>query len=164
MGLEEVRKLKELAAQPKQLKRYAIPKKSAKKIEQEKQQAQQNKITGGSELQRWFNDRRKEMLGVCSNCGGKTEKNNDQYFAFSIAHIFPKAYFPSIKTHPKNFIELCHFGNSCHTNFDNGNININDLNCFNEVIEKFIEMYPIISEKEKRRIPKILVEYYEANK
>lgn len=116
-------------------------------------------IVGGAELQRWFNDRRKEMTGFCQNCGGKSCKDDDKCFKFSLAHLLPKAYFKSIATHPDNWLELCFFGNSCHTNFDNKMIDIMDLSCFDTVIQKFVKLYPSIATDEKRRIPAVLIEY-----
>jgi hypothetical protein len=71
-----------------------------------------------AELDRWFKERHKEMTGRCQNCMGKTEKDG-RHYKCSIAHILPKAYFPSVATHPSNFLELCFYGKSCHTNMDN---------------------------------------------
>lgn len=116
-------------------------------------------VKGSAELNRWFTERRKEMTGKCANCGGKSEKDSDRYFKFSIAHLLPKAYVKSVATHPDNWIELCFFNNSCHTNFDNGQIDIIDLHCFDQVIQKFARMYPSIAKDEQRRIPAILLEY-----
>jgi len=113
---------------------------------------------GYAELERWFKDRQKEMTGKCMNCGGKTEKDTKNYKC-SIAHILPKAYFKSVATHPDNWIELCFYSNSCHTNFDNHMIDLIDLHCFDTVIQKFTKIYPFIAPEEKRRIPPILIEY-----
>lgn len=110
-------------------------------------------------LDRWFKDRRKEMTGKCANCGGATTRDSDTYYKFSIAHLLPKAYFKSVAAHPDNWIELCHFGNSCHTNFDQKTLDIIDLHCFDMVIQKFTKIYPFIASEEKRRIPPILIEY-----
>lgn len=120
-------------------------------------------ITGGSELQRWFENRHKEMTGFCKHCGGKTQKGQLNYKC-SIAHILPKAYFKSVATHPDNNIELCFYGNSCHTNFDNHMIDLIDLNCFDEVVTKFVRMYPSIAQEEKRRIPNIFLQYVEVER
>lgn len=43
-----------------------------------------------AELEKWFNERRKEMTGRCIICGGKTEKYNDKTYKRSIAHILKK--------------------------------------------------------------------------
>lgn len=127
-------------------------------------QRQQDLVpVGTGELQRWFETRHKEMKGVCQHCNGRTEKGRTTY-KNSIAHILPKRFFKSVATHPLNWIELCFYGNSCHTNFDNMMLDIIELNCFNDVVEKFIAMYPHIADSEKKRIPKVLLEYVENNK
>ena len=118
---------------------------------------------GNAELQRWFEERHKELTGVCSHCGGCTEKGKSSYKC-SIAHILPKAYFKSVATHPLNYLELCFYGKSCHTNFDNHQIDIMELNCFDEVIKRFVAMYPSIALQERRRIPQILLDYLDVEK
>ena len=156
MGLEEIRKLKEQAGIPKQKAKYVIPKKSAKKIKQE------ILAKGDDEaLDLWFEERRKDMTGVCHHCGGKSCKDDDDYYKFSICHILPKAYFDSVKTHPLNFVELCFWDKNCHGNWDNKILDMTDLNCFDEVIQKFVAMYPFIAKEERRRIPQVLMNYIE---
>ena len=119
-----------------------------------------DKAEASAELERWFLDRRKEMIGVCVNCGRPSCKNDDKYYKFSLAHLLPKAYVKSVATHPSNFLELCFWGdNSCHTNFDNGMLDLTQMNCWDEIVRKFQEMYPSISREEKRRIPEILLQY-----
>jgi len=113
---------------------------------------------GYAELERWFKERHKEMTGVCMNCGGRTEKDKTHYKC-SVAHLLPKAYFKSVATHPDNWLELCFYGNSCHTNFDHKMIDLIDLHCFDTVIQKFVKIYPSIALEERRRIPPILLEY-----
>jgi hypothetical protein len=117
------------------------------------------KLSNG-ELQRWFEDRHKEMKGVCQNCGSKTEKNKSTYKC-SIAHILPKAYFKSVATNENNFLELCFYGKSCHTNLDNYMLDLTELACWDDVITKFCKMYPSIAKEERRRIPKVLLDYIE---
>lgn len=99
------------------------------------------------------------MTGRCRHCGEKTCRDSDAYFKCSIAHILPKAYFRSVATHPLNWIELCFWNRSCHTNYDNHSLDISELNCYDEVIEKFVAMYPAIDPKERRRIPSVLLHY-----
>jgi hypothetical protein len=109
-------------------------------------------------LDSWFKERAKEMTGTCKHCGGKTQKGQKNYKC-SVAHILPKAYFPSVATHIDNWIELCFYGKSCHTNFDHSMIDIIDLNCFDAVIEKFVRIYPSIAKNERKRIPSALMQY-----
>lgn len=172
MGLEDIRRLKEEAKLPKVKKVYSIPKISAKR---KKQIEVETKIIGSiknlaktvggtADLNRWFQDRRKEMSGKCLHCSDPSCKNNDEYFKFSIAHILPKRIFKSVATHPLNWIELCFWGKSCHTNLDNNMLDLIDLNCFDTVIQRFVAMYPAIDPKERRYIPDVLLQYVEVEK
>lgn len=116
-------------------------------------------------LDEWFLQRRKEMTGKCLHCGGRTCRDDNMYFKHSIAHILPKrpGMFPSVMTHPDNWIELCFWGNNCHGNYDGGVLDLMQLNCFDLVIEKFIRMYPKIASKERRNIPDVLLQYVQTN-
>lgn len=161
---DNIRRIKAQAKLPKQKKQYKIPRKSAKKIKQEIEGKVDNKSKGGKVLERWFNDRRKEMTGRCMHCGGKSCKNNPDYWLFSIAHILPKRLFKSVATHPLNWIELCYFSPSCHANFDNYAIDITELNCYDTVIERFVAMYTDIHPKERKYIPDALLQYVKNEK
>lgn len=163
MSIENIRRIKELAQLPKEKKRYKIPAKSAKKLKAEAEE-KVVRIGGGNELDRWFTERRKEMVGQCWHCGDKSCKDSDQYFKFSIAHLLPKNLFKSVKTHPLNWIELCFWNKSHHTNYDNKTLDIIELNCFDEVIKRFVAMYPDIAPKERKYIPDILLQYVEIEK
>jgi len=110
-------------------------------------------------LDRWYKDRRKELDGHCHHCKGVSCKDSDKYYKFSICHILPKAYFPSVVTHPSNFVELCFWNKNCHGNMDNKMLDLIEMNCWDEIVTKFCIMYPSIAENEKRRIPPILIEY-----
>lgn len=159
MGLEYIRKLKEQAKLPKQPKpRKPIAKVSSKKKEQQKEE-KAIRVSGGNEMDRWFKDRRKQMGGGCLHCGGASCRNSDKYYKFSIAHILPKRLFKSVATHPLNWIELCFWNKSCHTNFDNNTLDITELNCYDLVIERFVAMYPDIAHKERKYIPDVLLQY-----
>lgn len=168
MGINEIRALKQKALEPKPKKVYRIPKKSAKKL---KQEAEEKELRSGepTELDLWFAERRKELTGKCDFCGGKTEKHNNETFKFSIAHLLAKrdAMFPSVATHRANYLELCYYGNSCHTNFDNGMITwelLRDSKEWALIVGKFKEIYPSIAEAERKNIPEILLQYIEVEK
>jgi hypothetical protein len=115
-----------------------------------------------SDLDKFFEQAREAMTGKCLFCGGKTEKFNDDTYRFSIAHLLPKRknMFPSVACHSDNFLELCHFGNSCHTNFDSGIITwefLADSAEWKIISEKFLKIYPFILESEKRNLPEQLL-------
>ena len=110
------------------------------------------------ELNKWFSDRAKELKGFCANCGGKTTKGNLKYERYSICHILEKSKVKSVATHPLNFIELCYFGNSCHTNMDNKTLEMQDMKCWKEIQFRFEKMYPSISKEEYQFIPDVLIQ------
>lgn len=158
MGIEEIRKLKSGLPKPPKA-RKPIAKKSAKKIEQEKEEKAVRLSGGGNELDRWFKARRAEMQGVCLHCGAKTTKHQDNWYKCSICHILPKRLFKSVANHPLNWIELCFWEKNCHANYDNHILDITELNCYDLVIERFIAMYPDITAKERKYIPDVLLQY-----
>lgn len=157
---DNIRRIKEQASLPKQPKpRKPIAKKSKKKIRQESEERAVSKKTGGGEVDRWFQARRKEMTGRCLHCGEKTTKHQDKWYRASIAHILPKRLFKSVATHPLNWIELCFWSNNCHAQFDDFKLDITELNCYDLVIERFIAIYPGITQNERRFIPDALLQY-----
>lgn len=119
------------------------------------------KVAKDIELEAWFMDRRDEMTGKCCLCGGRTQKNDDETYRNSIHHLFEKRpiMFPSVKTHPDNWLELCFYGNSCHTNIHNGRITWQLLLDSAErgmILYKVEKVMPFIQEVNK--IPDCLLE------
>lgn len=109
-------------------------------------------------LNAWFIAREQEMTGTCINCGGKSCKGNPKYVRFSICHILPKSLFPSVATHPDNWIELCFFGKSCHTNMDNKILEMWEMDCWVTIVNKFMLIYPSIAANERKLIPDCLMQ------
>lgn len=140
-----------------------IAKKSAKRIEKEAAEKKSASVEGVDNKQDlWFTERRKEMTGRCVFCGGKTEKNNDVTYRNSVAHLLAKrkSMFRSVATHPDNWLELCFYGNSCHTNFDNSIITwelLADSNEWKIIVDKFKLIYPSIAPEEHKNIPELLL-------
>lgn len=153
LGLEE----KTTKAKP----RKAIPKISAKK---KAENALEKEARGGgdSELDVWFEDRRREMTGRCALCNGRSEKGNDDTYRRSIHHLLDKkpTLFPSVATHPDNWLELCFYGNSCHTNIHNRTITwelLADSHEWKIIVDKFKKIYPFIAEGERKNIHPLLI-------
>lgn len=143
----------------KEKKTYSIPKKSAKREAKEKEQ---RAAGGDNALDLWFEARRKEMKGVCCLCGGKSEKHNDATYRRSIHHLFDKkpSLYPSVATNPDNWLEVCHFGNSCHDNIHNRTITwelLHDSSEWSIIVSKFKKIYPFIAEGERKNIHPLLL-------
>lgn len=100
-------------------------------------------------LDRWFKERRKEMVGVCCECGKASFKNNDKQYKWSICHITPKSLVPSVATNEFNFLELCWLH---HQEFDNTFDRAAAMMCFGEVKQKFQLFKHLIPPQELRKV------------
>jgi hypothetical protein len=174
--LEERRKYIEAGRPLKEKKVYTIPKKSEKRIAKEKAEEQKTVIVkpkkkgwfdieeaergitithvsnpkGNAELQRWFEDRRKELVGTCQcGCGNKSQKKDDTFFKGSCCHIFPKRKFKSVMLHPLNYVERAMFG-GCHSIMDDTSmdrwVNFAD---WEDIKAKFHVLSPLLTQEEK---------------
>lgn len=130
----------------------------AKVSEKKKKEIELKK--GDNSLEKWFEDRRKDMKGVCScGCGAKSSRDDDKFYKFSICHILLKSKIKSVATHPLNFIELS-FWNGHHGNFDNrSSLLWRNMACWDEILEKFLIMLPLIDDKERKYIPEVFSLY-----
>lgn len=140
-------------------KTYKINSKSEKRIAKEKEQRE---AVGDDALDKWFEERRKEMTGKCCLCGGKSEKGNDDTYRRSIHHLFEKRpiMFPSVSCHPDNWLELCFWTNSCHQNIHNGTITMELLHDSAEwamIVEKAKSVFPSIHPDEHKNIHPLLL-------
>lgn len=97
----------------------------------------------------WFKERRKEMVGVCSECGKQSFKHSDKQYKWSICHITPKSLVPSVATNKFNFIELCWLH---HQEFDNTFDKAANMSCFEEVKQKFKLFKNLIPAEELRKV------------
>lgn len=147
---EQTRQRLLLARTPKPKKeKRPIAKKSAKKIQQEKEERE---LRNGDDtlLEKWFKTRRTELTGVCQcGCGQKSQKHDDTFFRGSCCHIFPKATFPSVMYHKLNCVERAMYG-GCHHNMDNGGLdkwpNFAD---WDDIKERFHELAPLLTDDER---------------
>lgn len=133
-----------------------IPRKSEKKLAEDKSLKEAG---GDSEMDLFFEAMRRRMKGVCLFCGIESERNNDETYRNSIAHLLPKrdvdkGGFPSVGTNEDNWIELCFYApNSCHTNFDNGVITWELLKDSKEwliIREKLLNVLPLVAMEERK--------------
>ena len=152
-----------------QLPKEAVPKKKKylNKVSPKKQAQQtQDKLMGVDGAQDlWFEERRKECVGRCALCGEKTEKANDETYRRSIHHLLDKrkTMFPSVATHPDNWLEVCFWSNSCHTNLHNGTITwelLFDSKEWKIIKEKLDRVIPCVSQEEIKRLPPLLYKLY----
>ena len=158
MGIEQIRKLKAEAELPKAPKKYSIPKKSAKKLKQEKED-RKGRAGEETELVKFFKNCQKQMSGNCAECGKPTTTKVYELAIHSICHLLAKrkTVAPSVATHPCNWIELCP---DCHYKFDNSAWeDIAKWGCYPEVCERLAEVYPALADEERRHFPDIILKF-----
>ncbi len=133
----------------KEKKTYTIPKISEKK---KKEMAEEKARLGGddTELDKFFKDQRKKLIGICQcGCARKSSKHENEHFKSSIAHIFPKSIFESIKCHPLNWVER-NFWDGCHTNMDHGGLEKWPMFAdWEDIKERFHTLAPLLTDKER---------------
>lgn len=134
---------------PAQKKIYTIPKKSAKKIISEKLE-KEKQGNDDTQKEKWFQARRKEMVGICQcGCANPSSKNDDANFRSCICHIFPQRLFPSIQFHPLNWVER-RFWMGCHSNMDNRSMDLwPNFADWDDIKEKFHQLVPLLTDEER---------------
>lgn len=153
----------------KQKKNYTIPKKSVKRIEKEKQEKER---LGGddTDLVKFYKACMKRMTGHCLNCHNRTETKIYSAAIFSICHILDKrdTMCPSVKTHPRNWVELCV---DCHNNFDTPPFEKDktlwdkreEMGVWPIVKERLIHLYDHLDKSELRHFPQSVKSFIENN-
>lgn len=174
MGLREIQLLKAQAGLPKPKKTYYLPKKSKKRLKQESEEKQllneakeMGKSTGITDQEQWFEDRMKENLPVCMNCGMEAnwllQPEYKKIWRACQAHILPKrkTMFPSVATNPLNHLvlfpvwggHLC----GCHDEFDSSWYNATTMKVWEIAAHRFKEFEYSIALKERKNIPEQLI-------
>jgi len=124
-----------------------IAKKSAKRIEKEKEQ----KESGGDNLMdKFFENMRKRMVGVCQcGCAQPSQKKDDTFYRNCICHIFPKRIFKSIAQHELNWVERTFWGGH-HSNMDNRSMDLwVNFADWDDIKEKFHQLAPLLTDEER---------------
>lgn len=123
------------------------------------------KINPQGQQSLWFIDRMDRFQPKCENCGAekailKLPKFGRQWKSCQ-AHLLPKRHFESLKTHPLNgmvlgsgYSGLCH----CHDNYDASWEKAAKMNIWDEVVRRFLIMYPLITPEEHQYIPPQLLQ------
>lgn len=111
MSIENIRRLKEQANEPKPKKLYQIPRVSKKR---------QNKLEDQKELAKldeaFYKDVWASSAHVCQNCDCRLPRTP---YNWMFHHILPKAQYPAYRHTPENIAILCLMCHSkCETNID----------------------------------------------
>lgn len=101
-------------------------------------------------LDKWFKSTRNKLTGTCQcGCGKPSSKYDDKYFKHSCSHVFPKSKFPSIATHPRNFVERAFWG-GCHSIMDDTSMDRwTTFSDWENIKEIFHELAPLLTDEER---------------
>lgn len=148
-------------------KKYIIPKVSKRRAEK---LAEQNKDSDKeeTELQKWYDVIMKSELNKCWETGEWIEKyekkeHEDDELKFakgwhgSIAHCLPKSLFPSVKTHPRNYMILKMWGGT-HGQYDSNWENASKMKVWPYACKIFNILYPLLTREEKSKLPDIIIQ------
>lgn len=138
-------------------KKVQIKNKNARVSAAYKIRKEQRKTDGTEERELWFIMKKHEMTGTCAEPGCKesTNKYHSVYYRWSICHIAPKAYCPSVATHPDNYVELCW---QHHSEFDSSFEKAAKMGVFVEAKRKFNLFKHLMPNSELRKVNPYLLE------
>ena len=122
-------------------------------------------INSQRQLAVWFIERMEKLPPKCENCGAEKDAlklpRNGIKWKSCQAHLLPKRHFDSLKTHPLNgmvlgsgFSGLCH----CHDFYDSSWEKAAKMPIWEEVVMRFLIMYPLIPQEEYQFIPPQLLQ------
>lgn len=130
-----------------------IPAKSAKKIAQEKAERSGN----DTDLQQWYARIMETENPVCWETGERINKADKKGWQGSIAHVLPKSLFPSVATHPQNYMILKMWGGT-HGQYDSSWENASKMKVWGHACKIFNILYPLLTREEKAKLPDVIIQ------
>lgn len=156
MGLKELQNIREHRNDPKAKKTYYLPKKSAKKL---KAESEEKKLRNGdeSELSKWYTKIMQSEMGICWETGEKIDTRDKMGWHGSVAHCLPKDLFPSVATHPMNYMILKMWGGT-HGQYDSSWENASKMKVWSYACKIFNILYPLLTREEKAKLPDVIIQ------
>ena len=138
-----------------------IRKQSVKEIEK---LASEKELRNGdkTELQSWYATIMKKEEGRCWETGEKIDKNDTFGWHGSIAHVLCKEHYPSVMTHPLNYMILKMWGGT-HGQYDSSWESASKMKIWKFAIKIINQLYPMLTPEEKARLRSIEVVAQEIN-
>lgn len=147
------RKNGQLPPLPTKKEKKAIPKVSKKKAAEQKE----TKALGeDSDLRKWYASIMQKEDGKCWETGERINKKDTLGWHGSIAHILPKSLFPSVASHPLNYMILSMW-NGSHANYDNSWERAAKMKVWGYALKTILNtLYPLLTPEEKRKLPDVI--------
>lgn len=156
MELRQLQKLglaeKTTGAKPKKPMRKVSAKKEAE-LAAEKESRGEN----ATELQQWYERIMFSEEGKCWETDERIDKNDKMGWHGSVAHCLPKNEYPSVATHPMNYMILKMWGGT-HGQYDSSWENASKMKVWKHACKVFNILYPCLTAEEKRKLPDIIIQ------
>lgn len=137
--------------------RKPIAKKSAKKILEEKE-AKNERGGEDTDLQKFYARIMQNEPGKCWETGEKINKQDKMGWHGSVAHILSKRDFPSVATHPQNYMILSMW-NGSHANYDSSWERAATMKVWPYALKIIITvLLPLLPPEEKRKLPDVVLQ------
>lgn len=151
-----IRAIKAAAGLPKPKAIYKISKKSKKKLAQEAAE-KELRSEKGTELQQWYAKIMQGESPICWETGERIDTNDLMGWHGSIAHILDKGNFPSVQTHPQNYMILKMWGGT-HGQYDSSWENASKMRVWPYAVKIMNILYPLLTREEKAKLPDIILQ------
>lgn len=110
-----------------------------------------------TELQKWYSGIMESESGKCWETGASINKNDKRGWHGSICHVLPKSLFPSVATHPMNYMILKMWGGT-HGQYDSSWENAAKMKIWTYACKIFNILYPLLTREEKSKLPDIILQ------
>lgn len=131
-----------------------VSKKRAAKLAEEKKEMAGDK----TDLQKWYNKIMEAETPKCWETGEKLNKADKLGWHGSIAHILCKSLYPSVATHPQNYMILSMW-NGSHANYDSSWERAAKMKVWPYAMKIILTvLLPLLTPEEKRKLPEIIVQ------
>jgi len=135
------------------------PKKPIAKVS--KKRAKENaeaKGGGETELQKWYAKIMDSETAKCWETGEKLNKADKLGWHGSVAHCLPKSLFPSVATHPQNYMILSMW-NGIHAQYDSSWERAAKMKIWPYALKIITTvLYPLLTSEERRKLPDIIIQ------
>jgi len=134
-----------------------IAPKSEKKLATEKMEKEQ-RGDDPTKLQKWYSEIMLKEEPICWETKEVIDKEDEKGWHGSIAHILPKKLFPSVQTHPKNYLILKMWGGT-HASYDASWQSAQKMKVWPLAVKRFLEIEKNIAERERVYLPDCLIKH-----
>jgi len=135
-------------------KRKPLNKVSPKKAAEQKNTS---RIGDETELQKWYKWIMNSESPICWETGEKIDKRDIMGWHGSIAHILDKGNYPSVATHPQNYMILKMWGGT-HGQYDSSWENASKMKVWKHCCKIFNVLYPLLTREEKAKLPDVILQ------